>query len=46
MAFRIALPLAPEAQGGLPGDDEEDDQFGPVDEAGLQTDAESSARAR
>jgi two-component system OmpR family sensor kinase len=30
--FRIALPLAPEAQGGLP-DDEEDDQFGPVDEA-------------
>jgi two-component system OmpR family sensor kinase len=44
--FRIALPLAPEAQGGLPGDDEEDDQFGPVDEAGLQTDAESSARAR
>jgi two-component system OmpR family sensor kinase len=31
--FRIALPLAPEAQGGLPDDDEEDDQFGPVDEA-------------
>jgi len=30
--FRIALPLAPEAQGGLPDDDEEDDQFGPVDE--------------
>jgi two-component system OmpR family sensor kinase len=43
--FRIALPLAPEAQGGLPEDDEEDDQFGPVDEAGLQTDTETSARA-
>jgi two-component system OmpR family sensor kinase len=43
--FRIALPLAPEAQGGLPDEDEEDDQFGPVDEAGLQTDTETSARA-
>jgi two-component system OmpR family sensor kinase len=44
--FRIALPLAPEALGGLPGEDEEDDQFGPVDETGPQTDAETSARAR
>jgi two-component system OmpR family sensor kinase len=43
--FRIALPLAPEAQGGLPDEDEEDDQFGPVDEAGLQADTETSARA-
>jgi two-component system, OmpR family, sensor kinase len=31
--FRIALPLAPEAQGGLPDDDEDADQLGPVDEA-------------
>jgi two-component system, OmpR family, sensor kinase len=44
--FRIALPLALEAQGGLPDEDEEDDQFGPVEEAGLQTDTETSARAR
>jgi two-component system OmpR family sensor kinase len=48
--FRIALPLAPEAQGGLPGDEEEDDQFGPVDEAGPQADDQnedvSSARTR
>jgi two-component system, OmpR family, sensor kinase len=48
--FRIALPLAPEALGGLPGDDEEDDQFGPVDEVGPQTGAEnedvSSGHAR
>jgi two-component system OmpR family sensor kinase len=40
--FRIALPLAPEAQGGLPGDEEdEDDQFGPADEAGSQTESEN-----
>jgi two-component system OmpR family sensor kinase len=44
--FRIALPLAPEAQGGLPGDDEEDDQFGPVDEAGDENEDVSSARTR
>jgi signal transduction histidine kinase len=29
--FRVALPLAPEAQGGLPPEDDDDDQFGQVD---------------
>jgi two-component system OmpR family sensor kinase len=31
--FRVTLPLAPEAQGGLPADDDSDlDQFGPMDD--------------
>jgi two-component system, OmpR family, sensor kinase len=30
--FRVALPLAPEAQGGLPPEDDDDDQFDQVDQ--------------
>jgi two-component system, OmpR family, sensor kinase len=39
--FRIALPLAPEAQGGLRDDEEDADSFGPVDEAGPQAGSEN-----
>jgi two-component system, OmpR family, sensor kinase len=30
--FRVALPLAPEAQGGLPQEDDDDDRFDQVDQ--------------